>query len=211
MIIRTLIFFIGLTMLSLGISVVTHAGLGTGTISAVALVLKEAYPLSMGTFVFLTNVFFFILQSIVDPKHLFTKFIKQIPICFCFGLIFDVAFGLTDFIHPSTYFMQIVTVFIGSLFTGLGIAAMVFARLAILPPEGLVLCIINRWGGTFGNLRVCLDIFLVVVAASLSMILLGSIEGLREGTLITALCSGQFAKVFLKAFGKLFPAHRPIE
>lgn len=88
---------------------------------------------------------------------------------------------------------------------------MVFARLAILPPEGLVLCIINCWGGTFGNLRVCLDIFLVVVAASLSMILLGSIEGLREGTLITALCSGQFAKVFLKAFGKLFPAHRPIE
>ena len=200
MIIRTLIFFIGLAMLSLGISVVTHAGLGTGTISAVALVLKEAYPLSMGTFVFLTNVFFFILQ-----------FIKQIPICFCFGLIFDVAFGLTDFIHPSTYLMQIVTVFIGSLFTGLGIAAMVFARLAILPPEGLVLCIINRWGGTFGNLRVCLDIFLVVIAASLSMILLGSIEGLREGTLITALCSGQFAKVFLKAFGKLFPAHRPIE
>lgn len=70
MFIRALIFFFGLLMLSTGISVITHAGLGTGTISSVALVLSKALPLSMGFFVFLTNVFFFVLQTLTSqPKH----------------------------------------------------------------------------------------------------------------------------------------------
>lgn len=70
MFIRALIFFFGLLMLSTGISVITHAGLGTGTISSVALVLSKALPLSMGFFVFLTNVFFFVLKtSIVDGRR----------------------------------------------------------------------------------------------------------------------------------------------
>ena len=45
---------------------------------------------------------------------------------------------------------------------------MVFARLAILPPEGFVLSIIKRWGGSFGNLRTGVDVFLVIAAVSAS-------------------------------------------
>lgn len=153
MFIRALIFFFGLLMLSTGISVITHAGLGTGTISSVALVLSKALPLSMGFFVFLTNVFFFVLQTAVDPSRFLVKLVKQIPICFVFGLFFDAAYALTSFVAPAAYLEQLATVFIGTVFNGMGIAGMVFARLAILPPEGLVISIIRRWGGSFGNLR----------------------------------------------------------
>lgn len=207
---RALIFLFGLLMLSTGISVITHAGLGTGTISSVALVLSKALPLSMGFFVFLTNVFF-VLQTAVDPPRFLVKLVKQIPICFVFGLFFDAAYALTSFVAPAAYLEQLATVFIGTVFNGMGIAGMVFARLAILPPEGLVISIIRRWGGSFGNLRTGVDVFLVIAAASLSWLLLGSIEGVREGTLVAAVCGGQFAKVFLKVLGRLFPAHRPVD
>ena len=63
----------------------------------------------------------------------------------------------------------------------------------------------------FGNLRTGIDVFLVIAATSLSCLLLGSIEGVREGTLVAAVCGGQFAKVFLKVLGRLFPAHRPVD
>ena len=149
-------------MLSTGISVITHAGLGTGTISSVALVLSKALPLSMGFFVFLTNVFFFVLQTAVDPSRFLVKLVKQIPICFVFGLFFDAAYALTSFVAPAAYLEQLATVFIGTVFNGMGIAGMVFARLAILPPEGLVISIIRRWGGSFGNLRTGIDVFLVI-------------------------------------------------
>ena len=174
MFIRALIFFFGLLMLSTGISVITHAGLGTGTISSVALVLSKALPLSMGFFVFLTNVFFFVLQTAVDPSRFLVKLVKQIPICFVFGLFFDAAYALTSFVAPAAYLEQLATVFIGNLRTGI-------------------------------------DVFLVIAATSLSCLLLGSIEGVREGTLVAAVCGGQFAKVFLKVLGCLFPAHRPVD
>ena len=75
MLTRTLLFLFGLMTLASGIAVVTHAGLGTSTISSMAFVLTNAFDLSMGTFVFLTNVFFFCLQTLVDRTHFLTKFL----------------------------------------------------------------------------------------------------------------------------------------
>lgn len=211
MIARFLIFFFGLCSLSLGIATVTHAGLGTGTISLLAFLLTKLTGLSMGFFVFLTNVFFFILQILVDHKNVWIKAFRQLPICFIFGMIFDVAMMITSVMVPQTYTHQILMVLLGTTFTGLGVASMVFARLAILPPEGLVLSIMQRWGGSFGHLRMGLDLFLVAITVILSLMSFGTIVGLREGTLITALLSGQLAKVFLKVWGKVFPTHRPID
>ena len=208
---RFLIFFFGLCTLSLGIATVTHAGLGTGTVSLLAFLLTKLTGLSMGFYVFLTNVFFFVLQIMVNHKNFWIKAVKQLPICFVFGMIFDVAMMVTAAMVPQTYTQQVLMVLLGTTLTGLGIASMVFARLAILPPEGLVLSIMERWGGSFGHLRMGVDIFLVTVTVILSLLTFGTIVGLREGTLITAVCSGQIAKVFLKVWGKIFPAYRPID
>lgn len=208
---RFLIFFFGLCTLSLGIATVTHAGLGTGTVSLLAFLLTKLTGLSMGFYVFLTNVFFFVLQIMVNHKNFWIKAVKQLPICFVFGMIFDVAMMITAAMVPQTYTQQVLMVLLGTTLTGLGIASMVFARLAILPPEGLVLSIMERWGGSFGHLRMGVDVFLVTLTVILSLLTFGTIVGLREGTLITAVCSGQIAKVFLKVWGKIFPAHRPID
>lgn len=208
---RFLIFFFGLCTLSLGIATVTHAGLGTGTVSLLAFLLTKLTGLSMGFYVFLTNVFFFVLQIMVNHKNFWIKAVKQLPICFVFGMIFDVAMMVTAAMVPQTYTQQVLMVLLGTTLTGLGIASMVFARLAILPPEGLVLSIMERWGGSFGHLRMGVEVFLVTVTVILSLLTFGTIVGLREGTLITAVCSGQIAKVFLKVWGKIFPAHRPID
>ena len=135
---RMLIFFFGLCMLSLGIATTTHAELGTGTVSSVALVLNHATGLSMGLFVFLTNFFFFILQIIVDPKAIFQKAIRQLPICAVFGFVFDIAMIVTSVVNPDTYIERIGFVLLGTVGVGLGIASMVFARIAILPLEGVV-------------------------------------------------------------------------
>lgn len=208
---RFLIFFFGLCTLSLGIATVTHAGLGTGTVSLLAFLLTKLTGLSMGFYVFLTNVFFFVLQIMVNHKNFWIKAMKQLPICFVFGMIFDVAMMVTAAMVPQTYTQQVLMVLLGTTLTGLGIASMVFARLAILPPEGLVLSIMERWGGSFGHLRMGVDVFLVTVTVILSLLTFGTIVGLREGTLITDVCSGQIAKIFLKVWGKIFPAHRPID
>ena len=211
MIQRMLIFFFGLCMLSLGIATTTHAELGTGTLSSVALVLNRATGVSMGFFVFLTNFFFFVIQIIIDSRAILQKALRQLPICAAFGLIFDIAMMVTSFVAPETYVGQIGYVLLGTLGVGIGIASMVFARIAILPPEGVVLAVLGRWGGSFGTLRMGIDIFRGVVASTLSLILFGTVVGVREGTLIAALLGGQIAKRVLIVWGRLFPKHRVLD
>lgn len=208
---RMLIFFFGLCMLSLGIATTTHAELGTGTVSSVALVLNRATGFSMGFFVFLTNCFFFVIQIAIDSRAIFQKALRQLPICAAFGFIFDIAMLVTAFVAPETYIERIGFVLLGTLGVGIGIASMVFARIAILPPEGMVLAVLGRWGGSFGTLRVGVDVFLVVVATVLSLVLFGTVVGVREGTLIAGLLGGQIAKLVLVAWGRLFPKHRVLD
>lgn len=198
-------------VLSTGIATVTQAGLGTGTVSSAAYVLSKQTGLSIGFFVFATNAFFFVIQCLVDPKNILIKAVKQLPVCAFFGLCFDTAMWATSFMRPESYAIAFLQVCLGTCLTGLGISAMVFARLLVLPPEGLCIAIMHRVGGSFGTLRMTVDVFLVVVAAVLSFTFFGAIYGLREGTLVTALFSGRMANGFLRRWGRLFPNHRPID
>lgn len=208
---RTLIFLFGLIVLSLGIATVTHAGLGTGTVSSAAIVLSRQTGLSIGFFVFATNAFFFILQCLVDPKNILIKAVKQLPVCALFGAVFDVAMWATSFMAPANYAWAFLQVCLGTCLTGLGISGMVFARLLVLPPEGLAIAVMHRMGGSFGTIRMTIDVFLVLVAVSLSMWFFGTVYGVREGTLVTALMAGRLANGFLRRWGQIFPQHRPID
>lgn len=48
----------------------------------------------------------------------------------------------------------------------------------------------------FGTMKVVFDVTLVLISVVVSFIFLGSLEGLREGTLVSAVFAGQAAKVF---------------
>ena len=111
MLFRLFLFFCGLGVMSTGIAMVTNAGLGTGTISSVAFVLNELTGQSMGFYVFLTNVFFFVIQVLVEPKGLLGKAIRQLPICFVFGILIDAGMWLTGHIVPQAYWQQILMAF----------------------------------------------------------------------------------------------------
>lgn len=211
MISRSLIFLFGLVVLSLGIATVTHAGLGTGTVSFAAIVLARETGLTMGLFVFLTNAFFFVLQCLVDPKNIWIKALKQLPTCAVFGAVFDLSMWVTDFMQPTSYAWAFLQVCLGTVLTGLGVSGMVFARLLVLPPEGLAIAVMHRFGGSFGTIRMMIDVFLVIVSVAMSLSFFGMIYGLREGTLVTAVFAGRFAHGFLRKWGRLFPQHRPID
>lgn len=88
---------------------------------------------------------------------------------------------------------------------------MVFARLLVLPPEGLAIAVMHRFGGSFGTIRMMIDVFLGIVSIAMSFTFFGSVYGLREGTLVTAVFAGRLANGFLKRWGRLFPQHRPID
>ena len=92
---------------------------------------------------------------------------------------------------------------VGTPMIGIGSGTMVFARFAILPPEGAVLAFIGRWGGSFGTLRSSADCFLVAAAILLSFYFFGELRGIRE-----ALGGGNVAKYVISGWNKLLPKIR---
>lgn len=205
---RIFLFAVGLSVLSLGISLVTNAHLGTGAVSSTAYVLSLGTGLSMGFYVFLTNAFFFLIEILIEPREILKKAVFQLPICGLFGLVIDIAMWLTAPLSPEAYWIKITMVLVGTVMTGMGAGTMVFARFAILPPEGAVLAFIGRWGGSFGTLRSGADLFLVIVAVALSFMFFGELRGVREGTVIAALGAGNVGRIVIAAWNRLLPSVR---
>ncbi len=205
---RIFLFAVGLSVLSLGISLVTNAHLGTGAVSSTAYVLSLGTGLSMGFYVFLTNAFFFLIEILIEPREILKKAVFQLPICGLFGLVIDIAMWLTAPLSPEAYWLKVTMVLVGTVMTGMGAGTMVFARFAILPPEGAVLAFIGRWGGSFGTLRSGADLFLVIVAVALSFMFFGELRGVREGTVIAALGAGNVGRIVIAAWNRLLPSVR---
>ena len=66
--------------------------------------------------------------------------------------------------------------------------------------------LISDWGETMQDV-----LLLVTVSVMMSLFFFGTVYGVREGTLISALFAGRMANGFLRRWGRLFPQHRPID
>jgi uncharacterized membrane protein YczE len=176
--------------MGLGISLVTRSTLGTSPISSVPYVLSLALPITFGEFTFVITLMFFAAEVLIIgkgfPKHQYF----QIIVALLLGTFVDVGMFLSAGIHPGVYPEQIAVVLLGSVVLALGIFLQVAANVILNPGEGLVKAIAEKTHRRFGIVKVCFDSTLVLSAAFISLAAFGSIRGLREGTVISAILVG---------------------
>ena len=66
----------------------------------------------------------------------------------------------------------------------------------MLPGESFVRAIAQTWNTNFGTTKIIFDSSMVIIAGVLSFVILGRLNGLREGTVIAALLVGFIARLF---------------
>ena len=206
---RYLIFIIGLFINSLGVSLITKANLGTSPISSIPYVLSLNFPFTLGNFTIFFSVFLILLQLVILRKNFKLEHVLQIPVSVAFGYFIDLTMLLFTWVHPESYVMKIVYLLIGCLILGFGVYMEVLADVVMLPGESFVRAIVLTWKTNFGTTKIIFDVSMAVIAAALSFVYSGKLNGIREGTIIAALLVGFIARVFGKklAFVKplLFP------
>ena len=84
------------------------------------------------------------------------------------------------------------------LWFSLGGALQGIADVLKLPGEGLVYTVSDTYNLDFGKVKIANDGILVTLAICLSYLELGSVEGVREGTLISVFITGIIARFFLR-------------
>lgn len=120
----------------------------------------------------------------------------QIAVAVVFGLLIDLCGLLLEPIVPGNYAVKWLLCAGGIVFVALGVSIEVAANLVPTAGEGLVLAICQVTPFKFGNMKVALDVTLVVLSVAAGFIFLGRLEGVREGTVAAALLVGQVSKLF---------------
>ena len=206
---RYVIFLLGLFVNSLGVSLITKASLGTSPISSIPYVLSLSFPFTLGNFTIFFSVFLILLQLLILRKNFKLEHVLQIPVSIIFGYFIDLTMLLFAWVNPQAYVMKIVYLLIGCLILGFGVYMEVLADVVMLPGESFVRAIVLTWETNFGTTKICFDVSMAVIAAILSFVFTGHLNGVREGTIIAALLVGFIARVLGKklAFVKplLFP------
>ncbi|MGN0584737.1 MAG: YitT family protein [Ruminococcus sp.] len=206
---RYIILLAGLIINGLGVALITKASIGTSPISSVPYVLSLNFTLTIGVFTIIFNVLLVAAQICILRKKFPVSDLLQLPVTFLFSLFIDLFMMLLSGIDPGSYFEKIFWLSAGCIILGFGVYTEVAANVVMLPGEAFVRAVTTKFPVEFGKMKVIFDVSCTASAALISLILTGTIEGVREGTLIAALFLGTFVricrKVFLPLERKLLP------
>lgn len=195
---RYVLFIIGLFFAGIGVAFTKHGELGVSPISSVANVMSCKFTFfSIGSWLILWNCVLIVGQILILRKDFKLYQFLQIPLSFLFGFFTDFGMWLVSFIPVPNYFIKLLMLFIGIVVLALGIALSVIANVIMNSGEAIVKAISDKTGFEFGNVKVAFDISCVTLALVLSLLFFDfRIVGIREGTILSALCTGFVVKFF---------------
>lgn len=195
---RCALLLAGLAVMALGVALSIKAELGTSPISSVPYVSGLISGLSVGTTTIIVNSLFVLAQILMLRSQYDWYQLLQIPVAIVFGLMIDMFSLLMGDIVLSSYIQQWLFCAAGIIFVALGVSMEVTAELITTAGEGLVLAICQVTSFKFGNVKVAVDVTLVILAAAASLLVLGELAGVREGTTAAAVLVGLLTKQFVK-------------
>lgn len=117
-------------------------------------------------------------------------YLIQIPVSLCFGTFIDISMTSLSWLNPATYPMQLLSMLAGCVILACGITLEVKADVAMVAGEFFVRVLARRINGDFGYVKLGFDVGNVIVACVFSMLFIGGIHGVREGTVAAALLVG---------------------
>ena len=194
-ILRFVFLCLGLTIMAFGVAFSIKADLGISPISTVQYVTSLISGLSVGTTTIIMNFLFVVIQILILRRQYDWFQLLQFPAAIVFGTMIDVAEYLMKDLTVSNYGEEWLFCILGILLIAFGISVEVMANLVTTAGEGIVLAICKVAPVKFGNMKMGFDITLVCISVVLSLIFLGGIEGVREGTLAAMIFVGQVTKV----------------
>lgn len=195
---RYVIYLISLFIISLGAAISIKANLGTAPLICIPYVSSVISNLSVGTVSFIFSIILIILQVIILRGDFERRQYLQILMGTIFSAFIDIALMLVSFINPQDYLSQIVVLLISCVVVAFGVLLEIQTEVVYLPPDGFIVAISTVLKKEFGKVKPYIDTSFVIIAAVLSVVFLGYLIGVREGTIISALIIGPIVRVFKK-------------
>lgn len=191
---RYLTFTFGLYVLTLGVVMIIKASLGTSPISSFTYVLSLHTPMTVGVATILLNLFliageFWFIRDRMNRKDV-VEILMQLPFSLLFGLFLDFNMWLLADAEPSGYLLCVAMLVAGCMVQAAGVFLEIKPDVVKMSAEGFVNYASSRYRMDFGKVKIMFDIVLVLLAVATSFYFVRGVEGVREGTIVSAISVG---------------------
>lgn len=192
---RGVIYLLGMTLLALGITLTTLAGLGASAIVSVPYTISRGFGLNFANLTLIFYCSFVAAEFVINGKRRRWLDLLQIPVSILFtrfmalfqwGIPYQSGFLPTD----------LLVLVLGILLTGIGAAMAVDMMLIPNPGDGIVSSISIRTGKELGFCKNCFDLGCVTCALVIGTLFGSPLLGIGLGTLLSMLGVGRVMAVW---------------
>lgn len=191
---RILFYISGLFIISSGVSLTIIANFGTGAWEALNVGLTNIIGLTVGSWVIVVGVILTLLNGLLikrKPEYLSIAAILVMGPLIDFWLIF-----VYKNIEPTTMLVKFTVIMTGIIIIGVGAAIYLQANFPVLPIDGLMLAIKERFSVSLMVAKTIGEVCALVLA----LIVKGPIG---IGTILVTFAVGPFIQLFFPYFEKL--------
>lgn len=193
---RYVLFAVAVYILAFSIALARTAQLGTSPIAAIPNVCSYVFaPITIGQFQILMNLLMVVGQIVLNRSFRRPVEFFQMIMAVFFGLFVDFNVFLLQGLPIGGYAGAWAWTILSIVLLAFAVSLELLADAIMMPGEGIVLSITLVSKKPFPRCKVAFDVSCIVVAAVISLVGLGALEGVREGTIATAILTGPIVKV----------------
>ena len=202
-VIRVGVYCLGLLLLAFGVAISVNSDLGVSSVNSLPYVISRILRIQLGTCVTVVFCSYIVLQVLILRREFQMVNLLQILFSTLFGYFVDFAkWTIGDFALPG-YIGRLGMLAVSIGFIALGILLYLEAELVPMPMEGLTAAIARKLGKPFPTMKTVVDCVVVGTGIVLCFVFLGGLDGIREGTVITAIVTGRIIAMLRKPLSPL--------
>lgn len=186
---------LSLFIISLGASLSIKANLGTSPLICLPYVSSLITKLTVGEVMFVFTLIFILIQVVLLRGDFEKRQYLQLVIGTIFSFFVDFSLMLVDFINPVGYASQMALLLFSCFVVAFGVLLEIQTEIVYLPADGVIVAISKVLKKEFSTVKPFVDTSMVIIAAVLSVVFLGYLAGVREGTIISAIIIGPIVRL----------------
>lgn len=169
--------------------------MGTSPLICLPYVSSLIVKLSVGEVMFVFTIIFILIQVVLIRGEFEKRQYLQLVIGTIFSVFVDFSMMLVIGLNPVGYINQMILLLFSCVVVAFGVLLEIQAEIVYLPADGVIVAISKVLKKEFSYVKPFLDSSMVILAVALSMIFLGYLAGVREGTIISTVIIGPIVKV----------------
>lgn len=194
-------YVLGLFIIALGVAFSLNSNLGISPVNSLPYVVSQVTGVAMGTWVIIIFCGYIFLQVLILRREFKLINLTQVIFSTIFGFFVDFArMLLGDFALPH-YWGQLIMLAVSILLVALGVFLYISVDIVPMPMEGLSLAIAKKTNIPFPKMKIIVDCAVVGISIVISLLFFHRLEGIREGTVATAVFAGTIIGIFKKLLG----------